>query len=177
MSIAVPKEIRDQIQQKIWQKADELNWPRITDIERSAWYENWSKEKEIGGILAHFMDPRKVRVYIKDSLLKPYLRDRLEDDAEKALLAVGLTTETGFVKTYNKPHGRILLGGQVVCWGNSRDWKSIIMSVYERTYGRQSAVAYAAILIENGKTTNEGLREMIKDVGEKLEIKNVVWVD
>lgn len=177
MSMAVPKEIRDQIRQRIWEKADELHWSTMADLDRAAWYENWSKEKEIGGALAHFMDPRKVRVYIKDSLLKPYLRGRLEDGADKALLAVGLTKEMSMVKSYNKPHGRLLLDGKVVCWGNSRDWKSIVISVFERAYRLESGTPFAAVLIETGKTTNDGVREMIQDVGAKLQLSHVVWIE
>jgi hypothetical protein len=177
MSMAVPKEIRDRIRQKIWEKADELDWSKMADLDRAAWYENWSKEKEVGGALAHFMDPRKVRVYIKDSLLKPYLRGRLEDGADKALLAVGLAKETSIIRSYDKPHGRLLLDGKVVCWGNSRDWKSIVISVFERAYRLESGTPYAAVLIETGKTTNDGVRGMIKDVGTKLQLSHVVWIE
>lgn len=178
MSMAVPKEIRDRIQQKIWNKADELDWSRLSDPDRTMWYENWSKDKEVGGTLAHFMDARKVRVYIKDSLLKPYLRNRLEDGAEKALLAVGLGHDAAAIKkTYDKPHGRLLVDGKVVCWGNSRDWKAIVISVFERAYRLESGVPYAAVLIEGGKTTNAGIREMISTAGNKLGLLHTEWID
>jgi hypothetical protein len=177
MSTAVPKEVRDRIRQRIWDKADELDWSRMADLDRTAWYENWSKEKEVGGALAHFMDPRKVRVYIKDSLLKPYLRGQLEDDAVNALLAVGLRKEDGTRKSYEKPYGLFMCDGKIVCWGNSRDWKSIIISVFERAYRLDSGVPYAAVLIETGKTTNPGVREMIRAVGAKLGLSNIVWID
>jgi hypothetical protein len=177
MSMAVPKEIRDRIRQKIWEKADELEWARMADLDRAAWYENWSKEKEVGGALAHFMDARKVRVYIKDSLLKPYLRGQLEDGAEKAMLAVGLRAEMAVMRSYDKPHGRLLLDGKVICWGNSRDWKSIVMSVFERAYCLELGIPFSAVLIETGKTTNEGLREMIRAVGEKLGLSQIAWID
>ncbi|MHC6082986.1 hypothetical protein ACYT85_07045 [Ralstonia solanacearum] len=178
MSMAIPKEIRDQIRQKIWNKADELNWSRLSDFDRTTWYENWSKDKDVGGALAHFMDPRKVRVYIKDSLIKPYLRSRLQDGAEKALLAAGLSLDAVAVKkNYDKPHGRLLVDGKVICWGNSRDWKPIVISVFERAYRLDASVPYAAVLIETGKTANDGVREMIKDAGSKLQLSRVVWID
>lgn len=178
MSTAVPKEIRDRIRQRIWDKADELGWSMLSDLDRTIWYENWSKDKDVGGALAHFMDPRKVRVYIKDSLLKPYLRGRLEDGAETALLAAGLGVGAAAIKgSYGKPHGRLLIDGKVVCWGNSRDWKSIVISVFERAYRLESGMPYAAVLIETGRTTNEGVREMIRDIGAKLQLTHVVWID
>lgn len=178
MSIAVPQEIRNRIRQKIWDKADELDWSRLSDLDRTTWYENWSKEKDVGGALAHFMDPRKVRVYIKDSLLKPYLRRQLENGAAHAMLAVGLSQDVIVVKkTYDKPHGRLLIDGQIICWGNSRDWKSIVISVFERAYRLDNGVPYAAVLIETGNTANSGVRDMIKDVGSKLGLEHVAWID
>lgn len=177
MSIAVPKEIRDGIQQKIWDKADDLNWSRLSDVDRTMWYENWSREKDVGGVLAHFMDARKVRVYIKDSLLKPYLRNQLEDDAERVLVAVGFRQNAVFEKTYNKPHGRLLTDNEVVCWGNSRDWKLIIISVFERAHYLVSGVPYAAVLIEGGRTTSADTRRMITDIGKRLGLQHVTWID
>ena len=178
MSKAVPTEIRDGIRQKIWDKANELGWQRLAAVERTAWYENWSKDKEIGGALSHFMDPRKVRVYIKDSLLKPYLRKLLQHDGEKAFLIVGLNVlPAGIRTTYDKPHGRLLADGKVICWGNSRDWKTILLSVFERSYRVGSAIPYAAVLVETGHTKEDGLRQMIMEVGERLKLGRVVWTD
>lgn len=178
MSTAVPKEIRDRIQQKIWDKADELDWSKLSDLDRTMWYENWSKEKEVGGALAHFMDARKVRVYIKDSLLKPYLRSRLEDGMERVMLAAGLGYgDLAVKKTYDKPHGRLLIDGKVICWGSSRDWKAIVISVFERAYRLDTGIPYAAVFVESGKTANPGVREMITTVGKKLGLQHTEWID
>lgn len=178
MSTAVPKEIRDGIRKKIWDKADDLGWSGLSDLDRAMWYENWSKDKDIGGLLAHFMDARKVRVYIKDSLLKPYLRTRLEDGAEKVLLAVGPGQgEAQVERAYKKPHGRLLTDGKIICWGHSRDWKSIVISVFERAHRLEMGRPYAAVLLETGRTTNSDTRELISEVGKKLGLDRVVWID
>jgi hypothetical protein len=178
MSAAVPADIRDRIRQKIWAKAAELDWPRISDVERTAWYENWTKDKDVGGVLSHFMDARKVRVYIKDSLLKPYLRSRLQDGWGRVLLAVHMREgEFTIAESYDKPHGRRLVDGRVICWGNSRDWKTVLISVFERAYQLESGVPHAAVLIETGKTTSAGLREMILDASQKLGVNRVAWID
>lgn len=178
MSAALPTDIRDSIRQKIWAKADELDWPRISDAERAAWYENWTKDKDVGGVLSHFMDARKVRVYIKDSLLKPYLRSRLQDGLGRVLLAINMEEkEALFKKSYDKPHGRQLLDGRIICWGNSREWKSILISVFERAYQADTGIPYAAVLMETGKTTNAGMREMILDAGQRLGLRHLAWID
>lgn len=178
MSMALPRELRDKIRQQIWNKATELSWPSLSDIERAIWYENWSKDKEIGEVLAHFMDPRKVRVYIKDSLLKPYLRHHLKGSLEEVLLAIGIEeSETQIIQIFSKPHGCKLICGKIICWGNSRDWKAILMSVYERAYRLDTGIPFAAVLIESGRTVEVGLREMITDVSSKLQLEKVVWIE
>ena len=178
MSAALPTDIRERIKQRIWAKANDLDWPRISDLERTAWYENWTKDKEVGGVLAHFMDARKVRVYIKDSLLKPYLRSRLQNDWDRVLLAINLDVREALVKkSYDKPHGRQLNDGKVICWGNSREWKSILISVFERAYQVNSGIPHAAVLVETGKTTDVGMREMILDASQKLGLLHLAWVD
>ena len=67
MTYKVPLDIRDKMREQLWAKADGLVWTKLSDVERASWYENWAKDKEIGGVLSHFMDPRLVRVYIKYS--------------------------------------------------------------------------------------------------------------
>jgi len=178
MSTAIPIEIRDRLRQKIWSRADELNWSKITVLERAAWYENWSKDKEIGGVLAHFMDPRKVRVYIKDTLLKAYLRSGLQKEWSRVLLSLEIEENDGiYKKAYEKPPGRLLRDGKVICWGNSRDWKLILISVFERAYSTSAASPYAAVLMETGKTTDAGTREMIVEAGKRLGIMKVDWLN
>lgn len=178
MSIAVPTEIRDRLRQKIWTRADELNWSKITVLERAAWYENWSKDKEIGGVLAHFMDPRKVRVYIKDSLLKAYLRSGLQDEWSRVFLSLEIEGHDGlYKKAYEKPLGRLLFDGKLICWGNSRDWKLVLISVFERAYSTNAASPYAAVLVETGKTTDAGSRAMIVEAGKRLGIMKVNWLN
>lgn len=176
MSGLLPKEIRSRIQQKIWIKADELDWARLTDLERASWYENWSKDKDIGGALAHFMDPRKVRVYIKDSLFKPYHHARSQGDEYKIFQALNISANTESLKSFTKPHGRLLADGRIVCWGNSRDWKTILISSFERGWGAGST-GHAVVLIETGKTMDLALRAMIQDLGRRVGISAIVWTD
>lgn len=178
MSAAVPSEIRDIIKQKIWNKADELGWSKLPDFDRATWYENWSKDKDIGGALSHFMDTRKIRVYIKDSLLKPYLRSRIQDDWPKVAATLGVPPHENLHKRkFEKPCGVQLPDGKIISWGHSRDWKSILVSVFERSFGSDESSAYGAALIETGKTTNAGLREMIVNAGQRLGVEKIVWIE
>src|SRR5271165_6291938 len=107
----IPEAIRDGIRDKIWAAADELSWSTIGDSERSRYYELWTRDQTIGGQLAHFMDPRKVRVYIKDSLLKPYERARLLETEGQIWRSLGLSSPPSCSESFIKPHGRRLDDG------------------------------------------------------------------
>lgn len=60
--------------------------------------------------------------------------------------------------------------------GNSRDWKTIIISAFERGWG-SDVRGHAVALIESGKTMDLDLRLMVQDVGHKLGIGAVVWTN
>jgi hypothetical protein len=173
----IPEAIRDGIRDKIWAVADELGWSTIGDSERSRYYELWTRDQTIGGQLAHFMDPRKVRVYIKDSLLKPYERARLLETEGQIWRSLGLSPPTSVSESYIKPHGRRLGDGRVICWGKSRDWKLVLMAVFERGRTSHEASPFGAVLLETGQTSETRKRALVKDAAARLGIQQMAWLE
>lgn len=173
----MPEAIRDTLRDKLWAMAEDLGWSSLSDSERSEFYERWTKDATIGGQLAHFMDPRKVRVYIKDSLLKPYERSRLLETEAEVWRALKLAAPASHVHAYIKPHGRRLVDGSVVSWGKSRDWKLILMAVFERGRGSSECSAHAAVLIETGQTADKARRQLVGDAARRLGIAHLAWLD
>ena len=175
--MTIPESIRDDIRVRLWAAADALRWSTLPDAERAKHYELWTRDSEIGGRLGHFMDPRKVRVYIKDSLVKPYERARLsllEGDVWRLL---SFPDPGPPAEHYIKPHGRRLVDGKIVCWGNSRDWKSILMAVFERSHTRPGSKAFGAVLLESGRTADEHRRRLVREAASRLRIQNLAWMD
>lgn len=171
----IPDAIRDQIRERLWTTAEALGWSQLPDSERARHYEMWTKDPTIGGKLGHFMDPRKVRVYIKDSLLKPYERSRLSDTEQAAMRRLSIAPDEEFVASYIKPHGRKLTDGRIVCWGNSRDWKLVLMTTFERAQGRGRA--HGVVLIETGKTADESARALVREAARRLGVERLEWLD
>ena len=167
----------ERIRERLLALAEEVGWSTLSDAERSAYYERWTRSSEIGGQLAHLMDPRKVRVYIKDSIVKPFERHRLAaaEPIVWSTLSMGAPEEFGEI--YIKPHGRRLLDGRVICWGNSRDWKLILMASFERAWLSPGGSPFAAILIETGKTGQPRARRLVSAAAEKLGIERLEWID
>lgn len=171
----LPDEIRDQIRERLWQIADEAGWSHLSDVDRARYYEIWTRDPGIGGRLGHFMDPRKVRVYIKDSLLKSYERDKLSETEHAVMRLLGLGGDS-VVQAYIKPHGRRFADGCVACWGKSRDWKLILVAAFERAY-EADASSRAVVLIETGKTASESSRFMVRQVAKRLGIERMEWLE
>ena len=173
----IPADIKENIRKALWEAAANLDWSGLTDMEKSKYYELWTRNPAIGGQLAHFMDPRQVRVYIKDSLLKSYVRARLSDNEPRVWVALGRPAPTQYARQFIKPHGKRLLDGAVVCWGNSRDWKLILMAVFERSRVTPHSKPEAAALFEVGHTATDGQRGLVREAARRLGIEKLVWLD
>lgn len=175
MSKIQPK-IRDAIQVKLWAECDERGWMSLPYAERAPFYERWTKDPAIGGQLAHMMDPRAVRVYIKDTLVKPYIRERLLESEELVLSALEVEPATKATQRYIKPHGVRLEDGRVLCWGRSREWKSILLAVFERG-AASDASPFGAVLVESGQTDIPARRALVRDAATRLGVTRLEWLD
>jgi hypothetical protein len=173
----IPEEVRCRIREIIWARADLLGWSELSDTERSRCYEQWTREDAIGGALGHYMDPRKVRVYIKDSLLKSYERERISRTEQEILAALSVDPDFEVAHRYIKPHGMRFNDGMVIAWGKSRDWKLILMTMYERSVLLPGSFATGTVLLESGNTADASTRDLVRDAATRLGIDQLVWID
>jgi len=173
----LPDDVRDRIRDLLWKRATDLGWSGLADTERSLHYAQWTRETAIGGTLAHYMDPRKVRVYIKDSLLKPYERARVSCMEQDILAVLDIDHTVGVVHRYIKPHGTRFIDGQIIAWGNSRDWKLILMAMYERTALNPGTSSFGTVLLESGNTADNSTRILVRGAATRLGIARVEWID
>lgn len=173
----VPDAVHKRIQEKLWHLANSLNWPVRSDKEKSVLYEEWIRDEQIGGVLSRYVDDRSIRVYIKDTIMKPYGRERIKELAP-ILKLVGLPDDVTVAETYVKPHGRRLRDGKVICWGYSRDWKTILFAVFERAFLAKSGVPFAAVILHpTGKCQQPDYRVMVDTAARRLGITHIVWHD
>lgn len=173
----IPDDVRNRIRDLLWERATDLGWSGLSDSDRSRYYEQWTRETAIGGTLAHYMDPRKVRVYIKDSLLKPYERARVSDTEQDILAVLDIDPTLEVVDRYIKPHGLGFVNGQIIAWGKSRDWKFILMAMYERCALNPGASAFGTVLLESGNTAGASTRILVRGAATRLGIARLEWID
>ncbi len=172
----IPNQVRQELRQKLWARADELGWQGLTWVEKSPLYEAWTRDADIGGRLSRYMDQRQVRVYIKDTIMKGYVRNR-QADPTSPLRALGIDGRAGVSESFERPHGRRLADGRVIAWGNAEDWKLVLTALHERSYGVNGARPYAAVLFAAlGKFHQRPTREMVEDATRKLGIERLLWI-
>lgn len=165
------------IKQRLWKVAEGLNWPTLSDQQKSTLYEKWIRDDEVGGVLSRYLSPGNTRVYIKDTIMKPYGRERIKD-APPIMRLLGIPDGVRVSETYIKPHGRRLVDGKVICWGLSRDWKGILFAVFERAFVARSSVPFAAVIMfPTGKCQQPEYRRLVETAAERLGITRLVWYD
>lgn len=177
----VPDDVRVGMRRKLWAVAEAVDWARLSWVEKSAHYEAWSRDPEVGGQLGHYMDQRQVRVYIKDTVMKGYGRSTLADPSGAmrvlGLLATGTVPAPTVVQEYQRPHGRRLSDGRVIAWGKAKDWKAILMSIHERAFEAKDGRPYGAVLSAAvGRFTEDDTRRLVTDAATRLGIERLVWL-
>jgi hypothetical protein len=173
--MSVPDHVRQELRKRLWRLADEIGWNSLSTTEKVKRYEEWTSDAATGGILARYIDKGKVRVYLKDTIMKDYAR-AVSSDAVRPLRLLGLPAEQPVAQSYIKPHGRRLPDGRVICWGRASDWKLILMAVHERAAQGATFKPYAAVLMDaNGKYAQAAQRRIIEDAANKLRIERLIW--
>jgi hypothetical protein len=167
---------RSEIRERLWAIADNIGWISMNPSEKSKYYEIWTRDPSIGGVLSRFMDKGQVRVYLKDTLLKDYSRVRLADPT-RALRVLGLEEGIQVVEEYQKPHGRRLADGRVLCWGRADDWKAVLMAIHERAFIALGRPFAAVLLFSDARFSSEPSRLVVESAAKKLGIERVIWLD
>lgn len=176
----IPDDVRFGMRQKLWAVADTVDWARLTWVEKSSYYEAWTRDPEVGGKLGHYMDQRQVRVYIKDTVMKGYGMSRLADPSG-VMRVLGLLSGSAdgvsVAAEYERPHGRLLADGRVIAWGKASDWKAILMSIHERAFEAKGGRPYGAVLSSAvGRFTEDDTRRLVADAAKRLGVEKLVWL-
>ena len=129
--MTVPKQIRDSIKEHLWAEADKLDWANLSAHEKAKFYSQWTETSSIGGELGLYMDPRQIRVYLKDTLLKSYARERLASP-DRIFRVLEIESNGPIAEEYIKPHGRRLWDGRVIAWSRASEWKPTLLAVFEQ---------------------------------------------
>lgn len=173
----ISDDLREALRKELFRQCDEMDWANMSALAKSRQYTQWVESPDVGKRLEPFLEGKGgIRVYIKDTLLKSYHRSK-QSSARIPLLHLGLDPATTHLRAFEKPHGLLLTGNRVVCWGRAADWKAILMATYERAYGA-NATPYGVALLDGGsKFQTEDDRRIVEEGARRLRIYQLKWVD
>ncbi len=174
--MSVPDSLRAEVKSLLWAEADRLNWTALQATEKARWYELWTSSPQVGQRLAPYLDPRKVRVYIKDTLLKDYTRDQMADH-RRTLALLGIGSDVMILRDYIKPHGRLLSDKRQIAWSKATDWKLTLMALHERSFQVPGSSPYGAVLFDASvKHGDPDAQAVVMDAARKLGIERIRWI-
>ena len=171
----IPETLRDETRRKLWSIADDINWLSLTIQEKAKYYESWTTDKNFGGVLGRYMDAREIRMYIKDMLMRPYSHEKFQDEKTPMKL-LHMPSDLNIVESYVSPFGRLFENGEMIFWGQAKDWRSIFMSSFERAYMEKKKIYGIVLFNVNGKFCENIHQEMIRSASKKLGINNLKFV-
>ena len=172
----VPDHVRDEVRRTVWRRADDLGWLDLRPASKSKLYENWSRDPAIGGVLLRFLDSERVRVYLKDTILKGYGRSK-GGDARGPLLALGIDPNAPVTRKFAKPHGLLFSDSRLVSWGRADDWKVIVTSTFERVFAIEGATAVGVVLVQASRGFGDAKpRLVVEAAARRLGIARVIWI-
>lgn len=174
--MSVPDEVRLSLRSKLWGIADQIGWLNMTTVAKAQQYKVWTADPTIGGVLIRYLDKAQVRVYIKDTVMDHYGRDRLADK-DRPLALLGLDKDEKESKTYEKPHGRLLASKKVICWGRADDWKTILMATHERAFIDRAEPFAVVLMFSKARYHDDVSHAVVEDASRKLGIKVLKWLD
>ena len=173
--MSVPPSIRREVKELLWREADRLGWSALTASDKSRYYSVWTETEGIGGKLGQYMDPRKVRVYIKDTLLKSYAMEASADPG-KIFKVLGIGEDAIIAVTYIKPHGCLLSDGRQIAWSRASEWKATLMALHERAFGEGEL--FTAVLTDSvSRFRDPSERAVVESATNKLGLKKLIWLD
>lgn len=160
---------------RLYKLADEADWVHLNINERKALYEQWTEDSEIGGSLRKIMEPNRVRVYIKDSILRSYTRNKRP--SLNGLLK-SMSIECGDItKEYIKPQAILCGSTDLYTLAVAKEWKMALMSAFEREAEIGNLKRNRVFFIEHTsrRFVDTSYRNLIEGAAKRLGIE-VQWI-
>ena len=173
--MTIPDDVRKMIKARLWEAAEVLDWDSLTAKEKAQHYSQWT-DSEIGRALATHMDARAVRVYIKDSLLKGFSRQKLNEHEGLILRILG-RDKADVVASFIKPHGFRFVDGSFVTWGRADDWKTVLGTTFERAHDYQDAQPVVVLFRAAPRYVRPSSRGLVEEAAKRLGMARCVWFD
>lgn len=168
--------MKELVTQRVREKADALDWMHLTIAQRTQHYKGWTEDPEIGGLLAMVMDPSKVRVYLKDTVMGRQYTHPRRPQLAPLLTTLGIKCNV-VTREFIKPQGVLCNGTHLYTMTVAKEWKGSLLTAFER--GKEIKRLKRSVMYITDHTTgrfvDKAYRDMIDDAARRLGVK-VEWV-
>jgi len=130
--LKLPENPRQEIVRRVREMADKADWCHLKIHERSALYRQWCNDPTIGGELAKLGGPDSVRVFLKDTVIKQYLKEK-RPVLKDLLKQMGLECKR-VTREYEKPEAQLCDNRRLYTLAVAKEWRVAIFSAFERAH-------------------------------------------
>lgn len=168
------KEVRRTVARRVHEIANASDWAHLNITERKAFYEKWTADNNIGGMLRQIMPASRIRVYLKDTIIRDYTR-ALRPSLEGMLKNKNI--DCGATKQFNKPKAILCDKKALYTLAAALEWKGALLSAFERAHEARALEINKVFFIQHSRDrfVDSSYRAMIEDAARKLGI-SIEWV-
>jgi len=169
------KAILKQVEKRVFHLADKADWQHLTIDQRRLLYEEWTKDPKIGGLLKKMIEPERVRVYLKDTIMGNYSRSK-RINIRDLLRSMSIPCRS-ITKEFVKPQAVICDEVHLFTISDAKDWKVSLLNSFERARERPRTKTNKLFLVNHtsSKFVDIEYRRLIEEAGIRL-IVEIVWV-
>ncbi|MFC9818574.1 hypothetical protein ACFWG6_07005 [Streptomyces erythrochromogenes] len=186
----IPNLIRHQVIGEVYRQADTLGWDSLSMVERTAQYNLWLDDDQVGVVLTRFMPRERTRMWLKDVPMKHYNRARsgigpyaglvrtpLPSAVQIAAQALGKAAVVIDGSVREKPNRcRVLLGPSelLMFWDKVRNLQNLVWAGLNTLVDEGSSPVLVLTLLQGEKLSDNERRrhqEICRRAG--LEVRHV----
>jgi hypothetical protein len=188
----LPDVLRRAVVAEVYIQAADMDWDGLTDRQRSAVYDRWLDDPNIGSELTRFLSRERARVWLKDVPMKEYARarsgigvysdlaiERLPNPSQIAEQVLGRDWGALDGTIHEKPNRCLVSDGQemrLMIWGPPKAMRDLIWAgINAVAAGLQPrpllivGISYGNVLADSEKQRNIRLGEIVG-----LEVRHTV---
>ena len=164
-------EIKERVTKRVREMADALDWLHLNIPQRTQHYDAWTEDAGIGGLLAQVMDPSKVRVYLKDTVMG---KDTHPRRPQLAILLVNMGIKCDQItREFVKPQGVLCNGTHLYTMTVAEEWKGALLIFFERGKEIKRLKRNVVYITDHttGRFVDKIYRDLIDEAARRLGIK------
>ena len=163
-------ELKKVVTQHVHELADSIDWTHLTVSERQKYYELWTNDPQIGGTLSRILPSHRIRVYLKDTIMKSY--SRKQRPAIVDLLSLMSVSYEHISQTFVKPQAVLCDSNKLYTLVAAKEWKVAIMSAFERGSEVYKLKKNVVFFTEHttGRFVDKEYRDLIDAAAKRLDV-------